>query len=306
MSKLSEYIEKSPEGLQPIYWACAMFSGYLQQSNSGELDVNDIRKIKNETRDRYVFQGWPLQSQNLDQMKSFHSAMVENGELGLAFLTADMMWDITQLKADFREESKQFKKLAIEDASLMWTELQNDPNPVFEAALQVSGQEPQHLLTLHKLDQALSELELDENTDENSDCDSVLDEESLNNPDDVWDTYKHVLRNPVVCFCRSALDGNEQDRFEVLEEVALKPPELASPFIPISLESNRWGGSNLTLLFVEHPDSLWRAWIYGDESRGFELRGLHPMDNVEQETIDLLLCSPFVKRAIDHAMAETI
>jgi hypothetical protein len=82
--------------------------------------------------------------------------------------------------------------------------------------------------------------------------------------------YYLVYKNPDVRYLRSLFDsclngsgGTEQER-EILSK--WDKAYFRSKFIVMSRDANTFGGTFITILFRDHPDKVFVAWVYPEDS----------------------------------------
>lgn len=113
--------------------------------------------------------------------------------------------------------------------------------------------------------------------------------------------YYAVYSDPNVIFLRKALNAylaNDKtvpitktaiDADNTGEEItgldSFSKDYYQSKFVVLSIEDSVVGGKEITLLFQDKPDRIFRAWTYLGNSGSYDLRGFFSKDPVDQKQL---------------------
>jgi hypothetical protein len=106
-------------------------------------------------------------------------------------------------------------------------------------------------------------------------------------PEQLEDYYR-VYKNPDVKYLRTLFDayldksgGTPQER-QLLDKWS--KDYFRSKFIVMSRDGNMFGGTLITILFVDRPDKVFIAWVYPEgESRILKLKNFSPSDFSDED-----------------------
>lgn len=298
-----EFFDSLPDGVREIYRGVLLL-GVAENMDPDRMKETDpdfedipsyLRSISEAMCWKHTLGGIKIDTDDLGMVRRLHDQLWDTGKRGLAVLLSRVLFRITSHRADLRGQEEEFRQLFRTDIHRIREEEDLSSDAWLRDILRSFDVNPDLVWLLDEVDRLIAEEE----------------GYALTGPDDVdsgsggsavgdsrVQEYRSRMANPVVEFLGSVLDrirdgkgGGDaviQDAGEAMEDLASVDSEyLESPFLPLSIERNTWGGRVVSVLFRNRPDRVYSAWVYGQGPGDYRLRGFWPaeMDDGQLETL---------------------
>jgi hypothetical protein len=306
LNTLNDIMADVPDPLRDIYESVYRI-GEARSLDPDETDVPaTLRATLDTARKAYLQGGWKLEAHHFDALLDLHQMLREQGQPGIALLLAKLLLRLTSIFPGNGGRRESVMRMVAEDTEWIVDMLENGAAPWLENVLLALDLKPEMLLLARDVGRVV----LSGNGSDAETAPSTTDapsgrEHPLSLPGVVplglsvptepsrdgtsmplvlrLAQYELLLRDPAIAFLRSVFrahaeeDGNPAAVLPGGGEAAGELAEFdvayfRSQFIPLAIESNPWGGRDITLLFRDRPDRLFTAWIHGDSSDDLVLR----------------------------------